>query len=35
VNKTIESLQKLRTRKRIMLTGTPVQNDLGEWQSHT
>jgi len=30
-NKTIRALCQLKTRKRVMLTGTPVQNDLGEF----
>ncbi|WWD18049.1 hypothetical protein CI109_102496 [Kwoniella shandongensis] len=32
-NKTTKMFEKLRTQRRIILSGTPVQNDLGEYWS--
>jgi len=30
-NKSLRALHQLRTQRRILITGTPVQNDLGEF----
>lgn len=32
-NKTTEVFQALRTSRRVILSGTPIQNDLGEFHA--
>ncbi len=32
-NKTVETLRRVKTLRRVILSGTPIQNDLGEFHA--